>query len=485
MDETHLAPVGVEVEGLPAGQRRRAYLALAAATMMSVLDGTIANVALPTIGREMHVTPALSIWVVSGFQLAVTASLFTWSAFGQSRGLARVWRYGLVIFTIGSLCCALSRSLPLLIASRVLQGVGAAAILALTSALVRTIFPRAQLGQALGTNAMVIGTSVAAGPTIGGAILAIAPWPWLFLINVPIGIAVVFLSRGVLPSVRGHGVALHIPSAITSALGFALIVHGIDGIGRGEAHPLIALELVVGGCSFGWFLAHQRHLEKPMFAVNLFKRPLFALASLSGLFAFSASALAVVTLPFFFQVVMGVSPLRSGLLMAAWPVTMGLVSNFAGRLSDRYPAAILSTLGAGTLGLGLLLYSLLPANASVWEIVLHGILCGFGFGLFQAPNSREMMGTAPREQTASASAIMAATRVGGQTCGAATVSVVFSAFAITLNAHGIGAGAHAHDATSAALGLASMIAFTAAAASSIRFWFPRARFGVRPSGAGS
>jgi MFS transporter, DHA2 family, multidrug resistance protein len=472
-------------EGMPPALRRRAYLALAAATMMSVLDGTIANVALPTIGREMHVTPATSIWVVSGFQLAVTASLFTWSALGQSRGLARVWRYGITIFTIGSLFCALSHSIAALIAARVLQGIGAAAILALTSAILRTIFPRDQLGRALGVNAMVIGTSVAAGPTIGGAILAIAPWPWLFLINVPVGIVVVIMSRGVLPSVRGHGGALHVPSAITSAIGFALIVHGIDGIGRGEARPEIAFELIVGGCAFGWFLAHQRRLEQPMFAVNLFSRPLFALASLSGLFAFSASALAVVTLPFFFQVVMGLSPLHSGLLMAAWPVTMGLTSNFAGRLSDRYPAAILSTLGAGMLGFGLLFYALLPANASAVQIVLHGILCGFGFGLFQAPNSREMMATAPREQTASASAIMAATRVGGQTCGAATVSVIFSAYATTLYVHGPAATAHAHDATSAALGIASLIAFTSAAASSIRFWFPRARFGITPSGAGS
>lgn len=472
-------------EGISPALRRRAYLALAAATMMSVLDGTIANVALPTIGREMHVTPAVAVWVVSGFQLAVTASLFTWSAFGQSRGLARVWRYGITIFTVGSLCCALSHNIGVLIAARALQGLGAGAILSLTSAILRTIFPRDQLGRQLGINAMVIGTSVAAGPTIGGAILAIAPWPWLFLINVPIGIAIVITSRGVLPSVRGHGVPLHIPSAITSALGFALIVHGIDGIGRGEAKPEIAAELIVGGCAFAWFLAHQRQLEKPMFAVGLFARPLFALASLSGIFCYSASALAVVTLPFFFQVEMGVSPLHSGLLMAAWPVTMGLTSNVAGRLSDRYPAAILSTLGAGMLGLGLALYAMLPSNASTLQVVLHGILCGFGFGLFQSPNSRELMATAPREQTASASAIMAATRVGGQTCGAAAVSVIFTAFAATLDVRGSAATAHAHQATSAALAIASLVAFTAAAASSIRFWFPRARFGVTPSGAGS
>ena len=468
-------------DGLPPALRRRAYIALAAATTMAVLDGTITNVALPTIGREMHITPALSIWIVNGYQMALTAALFTWSSFGQSRGLARAWRYGIAIFIAGSLGCALSHDLPMLVVARIVQGVGAAAIIGLTSALLRTVFPRDQLGRALGFNALVIGTSVAAGPTIGGAILAIAPWPWLFLINIPTGLAVVLMSRNILPSAGGHGAPLHVPSIITSALGFALIVHGIDGFGHGEARPLIALELIVGFGSFGWFLASQRHLERPMFAVDLYTRPLFALASLSGLFAYSASSLAVVTLPFLFQVVMGATPLQSGLLMIPWPVAMGLTSNLAGHLSDRYPAAILSTLGAAMLSLGLALYAMLPEHASAVQILIHGALCGFGFGLFQAPNSRELMANAPREQTASASAVMAATRVGGQTTGAAMAATVFAAFAITLDVHGFGALARAHDAIRTALWVASGIAFTSGLASSVRFWFPRARFGLTPS----
>jgi len=477
----NVASAPVITDGLPPAQRRRAYIALAAATMMSVLDGTIANVALPTIGRDMHVTPAMTIWIVNGFQVALTAALFTWSSIAQAQGLARTWRYGVAIFTVGSLCCALAHTLPLLVASRVLQGIGAAAILAITSALIRTVFPRDQLGRALGINAMVIATSVAAGPTIGGAILAVAPWPWLFLINVPIGIAVVLATRTILPLVPGHGAALHVPSIITSALGFALIVYGIDGFGHGEARPLIALELIAGGCAFGWFLAHQRHLKQPMFAVDLFSRPLFALASLAGIFAYSGTALAVVTLPFLFQVVMGVTPLQSGLLMTSWPLTMGLTANLAGRLSDRYPAAILSTLGLGMLGLGLALYAMLPEHPSAVQIVLHGALCGFGFGLFQSPNSRELMANAPREQTASASAIMAATRVGGQTTGVASAAVIFAAFAVTLNVHGPAATSRAHDAIATALWIASTVAFTAAVASSVRLWFPRHRFDLRSS----
>ncbi len=467
-----------EMDGLPLPQRRRAYIVLAAATTMAVLDGTIANVALPTIGRDMHITPAASIWIVNGFQMALTAALFTWASFGQSYGLPRAWRITVALFTIGSLLCALAHTFPLLVAARMLQGVGAAGIIGLTSALLRTVFPRAQLGQALGINAMLIGTSVAAGPTIGGAILAFAPWPWLFLINVPIGIAVVYLAGRNIPQERGHGEPLHVPSIITSALGFALIVHGIDGFGHGEARPLIALELVAGFGAFGWFLAHQHHLERPMFAIDLYQRPLFALASISGLLAYSGTALGVLSLPFLFQVVMGMTPLHSALVMTSWPVTMGLTANFAGRLSDRYPAAILSTLGVGILSLGLALYASLPEHASVLQIVLHGALCGFGFGLFQAPNSRELMANAPREQTASASAVMAATRVGGQTCGSAMVAVVFSTYAITLDTHGIGAVSRAHAATTAALWFACAVTFIAAIASSVRLWFPRSKFSL-------
>lgn len=459
--------------GLPLAQRRRAYLALAAATSMSVLDGTIANVALPTIARDMHVTPALSIWIVNGFQLALTAALFTWSSFGQARGLARGLSYAVTIFTAGSLFCALSHDLAQLVGARMLQGIGAAGIMSLTPALLRVVFPREQLGRALGINALVIATGVAAGPTIGGAILAIAPWPWLFLINIPIGVAVALATRGVFPPERGHGGLLDPSSIVASAFGFALIIYGIDGFARGEVHALIALELVAGSVAFGWFLARQRHLARPMFAVDLYARPLFALASLAGFLAFTGSTLAFVALPFLFQVEMGATPLQSGLLMTSWPLTMGLMANLAGRLSDRYPAAILSTAGLAILTLGLALYAALPAHASIVQIVLHGALCGFGFGLFSAPNSREMMGSAPHEQIASAAAIIAATRVSGQTCGAAAVAVIFAAFSASLDAHGIGAPARSYQAIPAALWIAAALTFAGMAVSSSRLWFPR------------
>jgi DHA2 family multidrug resistance protein-like MFS transporter len=162
---------------------------------MSVLDGSIANTALPAIARDLRASPTASIWVVNAFQLAVTATLFTFASLGALKGSARVYRLGVAGFILGSLFSALSRSLPELIAARALQGVGAAAIMSLSPALLRDIFPSSQLGRALGINGLVVATAAAAGPTVGGLLLSIASWPVLFAINVPLGLLNIVLNR--------------------------------------------------------------------------------------------------------------------------------------------------------------------------------------------------------------------------------------------------------------------------------------------------
>jgi MFS transporter, DHA2 family, multidrug resistance protein len=457
--------------GLPLPERRRAYAAIAAATVMSVLDGTITNTALPAIARELRATPAASIWIVNGFQLALTATLFAWSSFGQVRGLARGWRLGVAIFTIGSLLCALAHQLPLLVAARMLQGIGAGSIMSISPALLRSVFPRDQLGRAFGTNALVIAMGIAAGPTIGGAILAIAPWPWLFLVNVPIGIAIVWVARGTLAPERPTGARLDVPSMVASAAGFTGIIFGIDGWARGERLGLALAELLVGAAAFAWFTRRQGHLERPMFSVDLFARPLFAISASTSYLSFTAWGLAFVSLPFLFQIELGATPLASGLLMTSWPLTMALFAPISGRLSDRYPAAVLTTIGLVVFAGALVLYALLPAHPSTFDIALRGALCGLGCGVFQSPNSRELMGSAPPAQSGSAAAILAAARVGGQTTGAALVAVIFATFSASLGVH---AGSPAvRTAVAVTLWTGAGFAMIAAFASSNRFRFPR------------
>jgi DHA2 family multidrug resistance protein-like MFS transporter len=183
-----------EADGLPLSGRWPAVVVLSIGIVLAVLDTSIANVALPTIGRELHTDAALTIWVVNAFQIGVMITLLPFAALGDSIGYRRVYSGGLAVFTLGSLACALSHSLPLLIASRAFQGIGAAGIMSVAPALFRNVFPNRLLGQALGISALVVASSSAAGPTVGGAILAVLPWPWLFAVNVPLGTLDFFLD---------------------------------------------------------------------------------------------------------------------------------------------------------------------------------------------------------------------------------------------------------------------------------------------------
>ncbi len=303
----------VKADGLPLPRRRVAYVTLAIVVAMSVLDGTIANTALPTIARDLRATPTESIWVVNGFQLAVTASLLSFAALGQLRGPARVYRVGVAIFVVGSLASALARSLPELIAARAFQGLGASAVMALSPAILRDIFPRAQLGRALGLNALVVATSAAAGPTIGGLILALLPWPWLFAINVPLGIASIAMNRALPREPRNRG-WLDAPSVVMSAVGFSLLIWGVDALGRHEPDWSVALRLAVGLVCAVAFVRRQFVLPRPMIALDLFRIRPFAFAATTSFATFSAQGLSYIALPFYFQIALGRTPLESGLL---------------------------------------------------------------------------------------------------------------------------------------------------------------------------
>jgi DHA2 family multidrug resistance protein-like MFS transporter len=392
---------------------------------MAVLDGSIANTALPTIARELHTTAAQSIWVVNGFQLAVTMTILIYASVGDSRGVSFVYRLGIVVFTVGSLACALSRNLPLLVASRVLQGVGAAALMAVGPALYRQIFPPQELGKALGISAVIVATSAAAGPTIGGTLLAIAPWPWLFAVNVPLGLFDALYSVRMLPDEKGTGKPLDVPSMLVSALGFGSLIYGIDGFARHEFWPFIVLELSLGVTCALIFVRRQQRLATPMLAVDLFAKPVFALASVTSTLTYTAQGLAFVSLPFLFQAALGRTPLQSGLLLTAWPLSVALAAPVAGRLSDRFPAGILSTIGLSVMMIGLGLFAALPDHPRSVEIVAFGVICGAGFGFFQAPNNRELIGSAPRSKIGSAAGVLASVRLTGQTVGAALVAIVF------------------------------------------------------------
>ena len=225
------------VDGLPQPQRNWAILTIALGLVMAVMDGAIANVALPTIARDLDASPAFSIWIVNGYQLAITISLLPLASLGEITGYRRVYLAGLLLFTLASLFCALSHTLPLLTIARIVQGFGAAGIMSVNMALVRYIYPRDLLGRGIGINAMVVAVSAAVGPTVAAAILAVGTWPYLFAVNIPLGIVALAVGWRCLPHILPAIHAFDWQSAALSAVTFGLGIVAIDSAGHDEASP--------------------------------------------------------------------------------------------------------------------------------------------------------------------------------------------------------------------------------------------------------
>ena len=439
----------VEQDGLPPTQRAIAMVAVGIAVSISVLVGSIANIALPTIARDMHVTPAESIWVVNAYQLAVTVCLMPCASLGDVYGHRRVYIWGLVFYTLGSLICAVAPSMGMLIAARVLQGVGGAGIMSVNGALVRFIFPRAQLGRGVGYNVLVVAASSAAGPSVAAAIMAIGSWPWLFAVQVPFGALSWWLSLRYLPRSPPSGHKFDPASALLNAVALGSFIPGLDGIGRGQSATTILLELAVGVVVGTIFLRRQLTLRAPMLPVDLFRRPVFALSVATAACVHGAAMITLITLPFYFQYVEGLSPIEIGMLITPWPAVLVIIAPIAGRLADRYPAGLLGGLGLAVMTAGLLLVQFLPEHASRWDIAWRMAVCGTGFGFFQSPNNRLLIGSAPPDRAGAGSGMVSTARLVGQTTGSALVAVVLG---LTHNsAHPVVLGTHVAIAVAAGL----------------------------------
>lgn len=236
----------IQADGLPLPQRYGAILTIVIGISMAVLDGAIANVALPTIATDLQASPASSIWIVNAYQIAIVVSLLSLSFLGDMFGYRRIYKCGLVVFLLASLFCALSDSLQMLTLARVARGFGGAALMSVNTALIRLIYPQRQLGRGMGINSFIVAVSSAAGPTIAAAILSISSWKWLFLINVPLGIIALLLAMRFLPpnSSRSNKPRFDLPSAVMNALTFGLLITALSGFAQGQSLKLIGTELV-------------------------------------------------------------------------------------------------------------------------------------------------------------------------------------------------------------------------------------------------
>ncbi|BDB70292.1 UNVERIFIED_CONTAM: MFS transporter [Comamonas sp. A-3] len=426
-------------DGLPDGARGRAMLVIILGLTLSVLDSSIVNLALPAIARELQASSALTLWVVNAYQLAGLVLLLPLAALGERLGYRRIYLLGMTVFVIASVAATLASSLSTLIAARVFQGMGAAGIMSVNAALVRLTYPRAMLGRGMAINSLVVATSSMAGPSVAAAILSVASWPWLFAINVPLGLMTLWMGRKALPAnpvVRKNGEPIAALDVLLNILMFTLLFLGGEQLGvrmgqdQGAAgSPLMPSGwwLLGAGLVVGYvYLRRQWHKTAPLFPVDLMRIPVFRLSMCGSVSAFCAQMLSYLALPFLLLEARGLSPMEAGMLITAWPLATVLTAPVAGRLIGKYPDGLLGGIGMAMFACGLWLLAAMPVDVAHWDMVWRMLLAGSGFALYQSPNNHTIVTSAPMSRSGAAGGMLSSARMTGQTLGAVVLATIFA-----------------------------------------------------------
>ncbi|RLP83945.1 DHA2 family efflux MFS transporter permease subunit [Mycetocola lacteus] len=408
-------------------RRLLAMIALLLCQLTATIDASIVNVALPALSRSLHAGPSETVWVTTAFLLAVACMVPMTSALGDQIGQRTLFLAGAPLFTLASLACALSPSLGWLIFFRVVQGIGSAMIIAAVIPMFRYLYPPQRIGSVMGINAMVVAIGTAAGPTLGGLILAGLDWPWLFLINVPIGIISIVLGALFLPKTRAQRGNFDARGSVLIALAIAAFLLGVNQLVDLGTIWVPGILLAIGAAFTLWFIRHERVAIRPIIPPRIWNG-VFSIAVLTAWTSFFAQGIAFVALPFLFQSEFGATPLQSALLFTPWPAVIILVAPISGRLADRIRPAVLALVGLGIYTVGLLMLAIAGPHPSILPILIATAICGLGFGTFQSPNNRDMLSSAPLELSSSASAVLNTNRTIGQSAGSGAVSMAFALF---------------------------------------------------------
>ncbi len=414
-----------------AGPRYK-WLSLAAVglgVLMATIDISIVNVSLPTLVQTFRTDFPTIQWVILSYVLVITSTMLSMARLGDMVGKKKIYLSGLLIFILGSFLCGLSPSVYWLIGFRALQGCGAVMIQSLGAALVTEAFPARERGRALGVIGGIVSVGLALGPPIGGLIIGLASWRWIFLINIPIGFLAFGATGLFIPPLKPKKEALRfdvpgglvlLATIIAYSLGMTMGQH----LGFGNAQVLLLLS--GAGLGLGLFTLVEKKSSQPMLSPTLFKNILFSINLLMGWLVFIVLG-GTFILPFYLELVKGYPTEKVGLLMMVVPLSMGLISLAAGSLSDRFGPRGITLAGLLLLIVGCLSIAGLRVETTVWGYIFHLLPLGLGLGLFLAPNNSAVMGGAPQEHLGVASGLLALSRTMGHTTGIPLAGVLFTA----------------------------------------------------------
>ncbi len=439
-------------------RRRWQLLALTSVgAFMVPLDGSIVSVALPVMGKDLHLSFTAAVWVSAAFLLTTAVLLIPAGRLADQHGLVRYYLFGITVFTFASILCAASMNDAWLIVSRIIQGGGAAFMGATSAAIVTAVFPPNERGRALGINVMAVYIGLTVGPPLGGFITDAVGWRWIFLINIPIGIIVLLWGWFMLPrSERESGPRLDwFGSVLLGAFLVCLLVPLTFSVQWGWASPATIGLLALSAVSLVAFIFHERRVESPILDLDLvLKNRLFAAANTAALLNYMALYGIGLLTAIFLELVQGRSASLTGWLLLSQPLLMAALSPFSGRLSDRIGSRVLATGGMVALAAGMVLLAFISATAPLWHVAGALVVVGLGMAAFSAPNTSAVMGSVRRDQLSQASAFLSTMRTSGQALsvallGGIAASQLGAVGGRLLLTHGGGGGAVAAHAVSA------------------------------------
>ncbi|MBT2186132.1 MFS transporter [Sphingobium nicotianae] len=408
-----------ELDGLPTPRRTWAAAGLWIGMAMSVIDSSIVNIALPTISRDLSVSSATTTWIVTAYQIAIVMTLLPMAALGERLGYHRVYLGGLVLFILMSVCCAFAPGLEALAAFRFVQGLGAAAMMGVNGAQLRFVWPRALLGRGIAYNAVVVSCTAAAGPGLAGFLLTIADWPWLFLVNVPIGLLALALVLGFGPRTPAATSTFDYPGAALNAIMFCALFLAASEAVHGGPSLWLAGCMLTGLAAGAALVARSRSNTRPMIPFDLIRIKRMQKAYGASICAFAAQMCMLVSLPFLLEGQLHLDVATVGFLLLSLPIMIALSSPVAGHMADKHWAGLMSALGLCLNAAALVaLAVMIRHHAPLAALAAALACCGLGFGLFQSPNNNVMLRTGPLDRAGAASGMQSTCRLTGQTIGA-------------------------------------------------------------------
>lgn len=386
---------------------------------MSTLDGSIVNVALPTLSKSLSVSSGAIAWVVSIYLIAVSATMLLFGRLGDIYGKTRIFQIGLAVFTLGSLLCGISHSLVMLLVSRVIQAIGAAGLMSNSQGIITQVFPANERGRALGINGTFVALGSLVGPSLGGLIVDYTQWEYIFWINIPVGIIVIILSLKLLPhSAKRFDEKIDFPGSL---LFMAFIVLLFGSLGQvqelGFSSPSILISLVVSILFFVFFIRREKRLEMPLLELSLFRSKWFTVSLICSFISFIAIFCSNIIMPFYLQDALSLTPGKAGAFLSIYPLVLALAAPVSGHLSDKIGSEILTLVGLSLTSLGLLLLSTLDAAPDFWVMGIYVGIMSLGNALFQSPNTSLVMSTLPVNKLGIGGSISALVRNLGMIVG--------------------------------------------------------------------